>query len=276
MKSRPETSPIRECSTRLLKSLLSRIACCLLLAQLMFVLPLPGLTGFAHGQEVVRLATLNWAPYIGENLPEQGYAAELIRAAFARSGHEVKFLFMPWKRAVETVTKGHYDGLAPVYFTKQRQADFSMTDAFPAGPLVFAKRKGSPIEFTSIPDLKPYKIACVRGYANTQAFDSAKYLQKSMTNNDTTGYRRLLFGSVDLWLADKFVAQYTMANHLPERAAEIEFIKKPLGVKNLYIIFTKKKPYHVQLTKDFNKGLDAVLNDGTLQAILGRHNLSLD
>ena len=140
---------------------------------------------------------------------------------------------------------------------------------------MLAKRKDEEIIYNRLEDLKPYKIAIVSGYANTKAFDEAKYLQKSICNADTTGYRRLLFGTVELWLVDKFVGQYIMSHHLPERAKEIEFIEKPMGVKNLHVVFSKKKQNHLRLAEDFNKGLAEVMNDGTFNKILAGHGLSL-
>jgi polar amino acid transport system substrate-binding protein len=240
------------------------------------ILLLAGVGGPAFGAQTIRLATLNWAPYIGGNLPSEGYAAELIRTAFERRGYQVQFFYMPWTRAVKTVLEGSYDGLCPVYYTEQREQDFSLSIKFPAGPLVFFKRVGNEIKYNRLEDLQPYKIAVVRGYANTKEFDEADYLQKSFTNNDQTGYRRVLFGTVDLWLVDKFVAQYTMTNHLPDRAKELDFIDKPLGVNDLYVAFSKKKPEHKRLTKAFNEGLAEVLNDGTLKQVLEHHGLSLN
>jgi len=239
------------------------------------LLLLAGVGRPAFGGQTVRLATLNWAPYIGKELPAEGYAAELIRTAFERSGYQVQYFYMPWTRAIETVLEGSYDGLCPIYYTEEREQEYSLSAEFPAGPLVFFKRVGTQIEYNRLADLKSYKIAVVRGYANTKEFDEAEYLRKSFTNNDQTGYRRLLFGTVELWLADKFVAQYTMSNHLPERAKEIEFIDKPLGVKNLHIAFSKMNPEYESLTKAFNKGLAEVLNDGTLEQILKHHSLPL-
>jgi len=253
-----------------------RYALVLICSVLALSLPVLGDSNAAFGAQKIRLATLNWAPYIGENLNAEGYAAELIRTAFQRVGYEVKFFFMPWQRAVNTVTEGSYDGLCPAYYTQQRAQTFCMSKEFPAGPMVLAKRVDRDIHYNRIQDLKPYKIAVVRGYANTKAFDEAKYLQKSFTNCDQTGYRRLLFGSVDLWVVDKFVAQQTKANHFPERAKEIDFVAKPLGVNNLHIAFSRTKPDYQHLTNIFNEGLAEVLTDGTVKQILTRHGLSLE
>lgn len=260
----------------LFEPLIRSIRCNLFFVASISILTVAGLSGTAFGEPTIRLATLTWPPYMGENLQAEGYAAELIRTAFARSGYQVQFFYMPWERAVTTVTEGSYDGLCPVYYTKKRAGDFSLSREFPAGPLMLFKRKGTQIAFNRIADLKPYKIAVVRGYANTNEFDEAEYLQKSFTNNDQTGYRRLLFGTVDLWLADKFVAQATMSDHLPERAGEVDFVKKPLGIKNLHVAFSRMKPDHKDLTQAFDNGLNQILTDGTLPKILARHGLSLE
>lgn len=237
---------------------------------------LPVFYGNGFGQQTIRLATLEWPPYIGENLPEQGYVAELISTAFKRKGYDVTFLFMPWQRALDWVAKGHYEGVTPAYYTKKRAVEYSVSDPFPGAPLVFIKRKNSKIKYTQLKDLIPYKIACAYGYAYTKEFDEAKYLQKSFTNNDTTGYRRLLFGTVDLWVADKFIAQYTISSHLPERAIETEIIKKSLSEQKLYIMFTKKIKDYKKFTQAFNQGLSSVMTDGTFEAILARHGLNFN
>jgi polar amino acid transport system substrate-binding protein len=245
-------------------------------AVIAFSLLVPGQFQIASAAQKVRLATLNWAPYIGENLNGEGYAAEVIRTAFERGGYQVEFFYMPWQRAVKTVMAGSYDGLAPAYYTEKRAVDFSMSEAFPGGPMVFAKRADREIAYDRLEGLKPYKIALVRGYVNTKEFDEADYLTKNFTDCDRTGYRRVLSGSVDLWLVDRFVAQTTMAMHMPERAKEIDFVAKPLAVKNLHVAFSRMKPKYAELTRTFNKGLAEVLSDGTLQQILARHGLSLE
>jgi polar amino acid transport system substrate-binding protein len=275
MRTDPARRPCWNICCRLATVSPRRLKVLLLLALSVSLLVGPAFTGPASAGRTVRLATLEWAPYIGKDLPAEGYAGELIRTAFERSGYQVTFFYMPWQRAVKTVLEGSYDGLCPAYYTEKRAKTFSLSADFPAGPLVFAKRKDKSITFNRLEDLKPYKIAGVRGYANTKAFDSADYLQKSYTNSDRTGYRRLLFGHVDLWLADKFVAQYTMSRNMPERAKEIDFVAKPLAVKNLYVAFSKSKPDYKTLTRDFNRGLAEVLHDGTLQKILADHGLSL-
>ena len=60
----------------------------------------------------VRLATLEWEPYIGQKMPDQGYCAALIRAAFATQGMTVDIQFYPWERALHLARTGARKQLA--------------------------------------------------------------------------------------------------------------------------------------------------------------------
>ncbi|NOR23845.1 MAG: hypothetical protein GQ542_05525 [Desulforhopalus sp.] len=52
------------------------------------------------------MATLNWQPFYGENLPKNGFYAELSREAFKRAGYDLIITFVPWKRAVQMARTG--------------------------------------------------------------------------------------------------------------------------------------------------------------------------
>src|SRR4249919_3047563 len=73
---------------------------------------------------LVRLATLEWEPYIGTKMPDQGYAAALVRAAFAEQGVAVTIEFYPWARALHLARTGAVDGLMPEYFNPSRKSEF--------------------------------------------------------------------------------------------------------------------------------------------------------
>lgn len=84
----------------------------------------------------VQLVSLDWEPYVGERLPEQGYVPALIRAAYAQQGRSVSIRFYPWARALELARSGQVDGLAPEYYNPSRNAEFEYSAEFPGGPLV--------------------------------------------------------------------------------------------------------------------------------------------
>lgn len=223
------------------------------------------------GAETIKLATLEWEPYIGEKLKNQGYVAEIVIQAFKKSGYQVQIDYMPWARVVKLAEKGTYDGYFPEYYSDSLKESFHVSDAMPGGPLGLFKRKGDTISYTKLKDLTPYKIGVVRGYINTAEFDAADYLNKDEANDDLTNFRKLLKKRIDLVVADKFVGLYVVEQNLSYNLNDIEFIDPPLESKDLFVCISKKSPAASMKIKAFNTGLNAITNDGTVKQILKNH-----
>ncbi|MGE5583823.1 MAG: substrate-binding periplasmic protein [Bacillota bacterium] len=226
---------------------------------------------YAGKQKGVSLATLDWPPYIGEKLANNGYVAEIVRKAYEKVGYRININFMPWNRALLDSQNGKYDGLFPEYFSEERKIDFVYSDPYPGGPLGFYKRKDQKISYKTLADLKPYTIGIVTEYVNTAEFDAASYLRKEGTFSDSSNLQKLYNRRVQLIVIDKLVADYIIKTEFPQYAAELEFMEPPLETKPLYIAFSKKAKDYRQKLNDFNAGLKQITKDGTLKAILERN-----
>lgn len=222
------------------------------------------------GESIV-LTTLEWEPYIGENLPGQGFVAEIVKEAFKRSGYDVKFQYYPWARTVQMSDSGEVDGYFPEYYAKERESVATFSEPFDGGPVVFFKRKADKISFKTLNDLKPYKIGVVRDYVNEEKFDAAKYLQKEEVTDDLTNIKKLIAGRVDLFVADKFVGLYTAKKELAEKAALIEFMEPPLVTHKLYVCISKKAKNGTAKMDAFDKGLKQMKADGSYNKILEKY-----
>lgn len=226
-------------------------------------------TGNAYSQgKVVTLASLDWEPYIGSKISNNGYCAQIAVEAFKRSGYTVKIAYLPWERAVKESEAGNYDGLFPEYFDESRKVKFVYSDSFPGGPVGLMKRKDKAITFKKLQDLKPYTIGIVRGYINTAEFDAASYLKKTQSEGDDVNIKNLYNKQLDLIFIDQYVAQYIIKTQFPSYASELEFIKPALEKKSLYIAFSKKGKDSDAKRKAFNDGLKAMKADGSLQRIV--------
>ncbi|MDQ7836385.1 MAG: transporter substrate-binding domain-containing protein [Humidesulfovibrio sp.] len=219
----------------------------------------------------VKLATLDWEPYISHAMPGNGFVAEVVREAFKRQGQDAKFEFMPWARVVAVAKKGEVDGYLPEYYAKELEKDFLLSDPFPAGPLGFFKLKSKAITWKTLDDLKPYSIGVVRGYVNTAEFDARKDLKKDEVDEDTLNLRKLVAGRIDLMVADKYVGLYLAKKDIPGDASKIEFMSPVLENKELFVCFPKSKPGSKALRDAFNQGLSSMKADGTLKAIMQKN-----
>ena len=228
----------------------------------------------------IRLATLEWEPYIGTKMPDQGYTAALIRAAFAAQGVKVEIEFYPWARALHLARTGEVDGLMPEYFDPSRESEFEYSAAFPGGPLVLYKRRGDAIAFSADPvknqdaalrALKSKRFGVVRGYLNTPVFDAASYLIKEEASDDATNLRKLVYGRIDLAVIDRRVAEHLIRTEYPDYASKIEPMDPPLADIPLYIAFSRKSPRMAEALAAFNRGLAALRADGRIDALYQRY-----
>ena len=83
----------------------------------------------AQALEPIRIATGDWAPYLGKKLKEKGMANHIVAEAFKASGVEIKWGFFPWSRALKTVKRGRdWDATTVWYGTDERRKEFYLSD----------------------------------------------------------------------------------------------------------------------------------------------------
>ena len=221
--------------------------------------------------QTVTLATLDWPPYIGPGLKNDGYVTEIVDAAFQQVGMQTDIEYMAWARAVLVTGAGERDGLFPAYYSDERAVVYAFSNPFPGGALGFMKRFDKEIQYRSLRDLEKLRIGVVRGYANTKEFDEVKFLNKHPVQSDLLNLRKLVRDRLDLAVVDKIVARYIMQQDMPNQQKVIEFVEPPLEVKNLYIAFSRKVPDYETKLKAFNSGLAAIKENGELDRILAAH-----
>lgn len=224
--------------------------------------------------EHLSLATLNWAPYVGEDLEEYGFTTEIVTRVFAHAGYRTSIAFMPWVRVLRHVARGDYDAMYPAYFSEERSRAYALTEPFAQSPLVLFKRKQNSIAYTCLRDLEGYRIGVVRGYVNSPAFDAAAYLEKEPTNSDESNLRKLYRGRIDLAVVDLYTAQYLLEDCIPEAREALEPMDPPLQIKPLYVGISREVDGYASIVAAFNRSLRFLSENGALEAIRKRHGLS--
>lgn len=233
---------------------------------MVFVLSLPT---HSLAREITML-TVEWAPHYGSTLPEKGLTTALVKAAFKAGGHNSDVEFVPWIRALKDVKEGKADVVMGAYHNKQREADFYFSDPIYFLDTGLIARPGlGKNTYSSLRDLSAYSIGIARGFANSEEFDAASYLNKQVANNPVLNIRKLFRGRIDMAVMNFDLFRYE-AKKEGFCIANIEFMDPPLETHGLYIMSSRKISDYDSIVKDFNRGLDEIRKNGMFDRIVNR------
>jgi polar amino acid transport system substrate-binding protein len=218
----------------------------------------------------VSMLTLNWAPHYGEDLPEQGLTTALVMAAFRAGGHDAGIEFVPWSRALKEVEEGRADVVMGAYFNEERTTKYIYSDVIYhlnvgliAGPNV------GKTEYQSLRELVRYNIGVSRGFANSEEFDAASYLNKDVASTPQLNIRKLYRGRIDMAVMNFDLFRYE-AKKEGHCIGSVSFMDPPLETHGLYVMASRNIADGGQLMRDFNTGLAAIRDSGEFDRIVDR------
>jgi len=234
----------------------------------------------SHAQLGVRLAVVEHKPYIGPDLPRQGYAHEVLVAAFERVGYTVSVRFYPLARARRNAVRGAVDGWLSVQDDVANDARFVVTDGFPGSQIGLLKRKALAVSLPpdadrrvteSLRALASYRFGVVRGASVSPAFDGAGFIRRQPAASDLQNLDKLAAGRLDFAVIDKYAAAELMVDSRPHLIGTLEFLRPALATNSFRLALPRSSERHARIQADFNRGLAAITADGTLARIRARH-----
>lgn len=238
------------------------------LLSLALLLPLNG-----NAAELLRLVADPWPPFSDQTLPNNGVASDLVTTALTRAGYTTSYVQVPWERAVRGLQQDTYDVLIDAWYTDERATFGNYSQPYLVNRIRLLQRKGSKIKFSQLPDLYPYSIAVVRGYAYSSAFDQDSRLTKVGVVSFEVAARMLQARRVQLTLEDELVARFHLNRSLAGIRDQLEFLPQPLSENGLHILVSRKYPQHQQVVDAFNTVIEAMRADGSYEQIFQRHGL---
>jgi len=228
---------------------------------------------FTSHQAIARnitMVSVDWAPHYGSELPENGLTTALVKAAFEAGGHNASIEFIPWERALKEVDQGKYDVVMGAYNNAERAAKYYMSDEIYKLELGIIARPGLDVSsYKSLRDLSQYTIGVSRGYANSEEFDAANYLNKEVATHPILNIRKLYRGRIDLAIMNLDLFRYNAkkegfcVNH-------IEFVRPVLGQNGLHIMASRNIADGSKIIEDFNRGLKTIKGNGEFDQIVKR------
>ncbi|MTI08800.1 substrate-binding periplasmic protein [Curvivirga aplysinae] len=219
----------------------------------------------------ISLVSVNWEPYYGDNLLNQGYIAELTKTAFEREGYKVKFTFLPWKRALKHAALGRYDGLLGAYLTEERTKNFVYSKPISRVQTVLLSLKKSNIQFDELRQLSPYKIGVIRGASGGRVFDAATYLNKIPVDLPDQNIEKLINGRIDMIFSGKEHIIRSLNQKLPNWDNQIKIHQPAIEENLIYNAISKMVTNPEKIVEAFNRGFIKIKADGTFDKILSKH-----
>ena len=244
----------------------------------------------AGAKKKVSLSTLEWAPYIGQNICKQGWVQQLTVALLVSQGYEVTVSFYPWARTISMAEKGRVDILFPEYFIEpaapsdvikntKRTDHLALSSPIPGGPIALLKRKNFKSPFKGeLTALKGQHIGVVRGYQNTPEFDAlmdSGFFHIDHSVDDLMNAIKLSKNRIDYIGGNPSVVFVSVktGKHLTDKMKKsivnsIEVVEPPLQYNNLYYAVSKKNPEWKALLKTLNEAIASFEKDGVTQKII--------
>ncbi len=223
------------------------------------VLPLMVLLfAFSAYAEPLRLSTLEWPPFVGPDLPDQGTTSARVRSICAVAGLEPSLSFLPWKRVLMEARTGLTQGYFPEYRSANREKEFYFSKAVGCSVVGLVHRRDMTLDWTRLEDLSAYRLGVVDGYVNTEEFDrlvDMGILFPVKCNSDEMALRMLEAGRIDAAVMDRAVFRYLSGRMEPsQNPSPLVFASKILAVHSLHVCFPRT-PAGKALVERFDRAI---------------------
>lgn len=231
-----------------------------LLVPLTFVNPL-----FAN--DTVIAADIEWKPFYGPDLPEQGVLMSLIYSALKTSGYTPTSKYIRWTRAMKATASGEYDLIAGIYFSKERAKKYNYSNSIMNVNAAFISRTQG-VKSVAWDDIKGKSVAIVSENQLSAKFDKYKKLL-DVTEVRTTDMQTKLLnsGRVELVAVSNVLVFMHVAKENGFPIEEYVVHKPYLKIHPVYVATSKTSEYGNKVLKAFNTGLQKIQNNGTFDEI---------
>jgi polar amino acid transport system substrate-binding protein len=231
---------------------------------------------FASEKEVI-IAGDNWCPInCGKDDPQQGYMIDVARLALKQSGYTLKYVEMPWARALVMARKGDIHGVVGAF--RGDAPDF----IFPNSPLLsmsssnIFSRVESDWQYDGLKSLEPVRLGVIRDYDYGAAING--YVDRFSGNPNRVSImagdnaveriiKQLLRGRVDAFVETAPVFWYTAKNlKVTQLVKEVGAASEP---EFCYVAFSPNHPESQVISKAFDFGVLPMAEQGKL-SLLGK------
>lgn len=227
---------------------------------------------WVQAAEQLNVATSEWVPYVGKQLPNQGLAMDLVNTALKRAGYQPVVTIDVWSRTLQGADVGVYDLIAAAWYSDERAKKFAFSKPYLYNEIKIIKRADSGFEYNSVSSLEGRVFGVVDKYAYGEAFDYATGIIRVPSQYVFENILRVLNGQVELTLDDERVLKYEIAKNIDsENKRNLVILPNALSKNGLYIAVSRQNPKHQEIVQAFDKAIAAMRKDGSYDKILKAH-----
>ncbi|MEO4045935.1 transporter substrate-binding domain-containing protein [Pseudomonas sp. CAU 1711] len=216
-----------------------------------------------------RLATLEYPPYSTETMPGGGSIVELTERAFATQGHRPRIDFLPWARVRAELRQGTYQGALALWPQEIVEEKLIASRPLFYSQLGLFARRGDPVRFRSLDDLRGRRIGIVRGYGYPLRILKSGIVAEEAVD-DISNLRKLKAGRFDLVLLERIVGEYLIAGDSRLRG-RLAWQEPALERIPLVVGFVPPRPGEHDWAAVFERGLRELHARGEYMRILRRY-----
>lgn len=213
--------------------------------------------------EPVRLASVDWPPYTGEKLKQQGEISVLVKQIFSRMQLDLQTEFLPWARAVyaSSQPEGLYAGYFPEY--QNANPDFILSESLGVSELGFVEATAKPLGTLSFSLLPKFQLGVVKDYVNLTEVDAMiarGQLVPQLAVSDRQNVLKVALGRLDLAIIDRRVLLYLLEHDAEVKqlaGGKVRFNASLTEMKSLHLAL-RREPAHQLLMEQFNQQLKQI------------------
>ncbi|OZG72747.1 hypothetical protein BTA51_14590 [Hahella sp. CCB-MM4] len=221
--------------------------------------------------EVVRITNGEWPPYLSENYNHYGVASHIVTEALKLEGVEVEYGFFPWVRSMEFAKSGLWDATIVWTRSAEREAYFYFSDPVIRMEVVFFHRRDKAFKWSSLEDLRGYRIGGTIGYfygAEFARLEESKILTISRLRSDEQNLKLLLADRLDLFPIELEVGYEVLRRHFTQQQIDLLTTTRPFRETSYHMLVSKASDKAEMLLNSFNRGLEKLKQSGKFDTML--------
>lgn len=230
-------------------------------------------TGGMAAERVVRIATGEFPPYATQARPDGGLALSIVRAAFEAVGYKVEYVFLPWSRALAETRIGKWDGTAYWGHKPEYDNQFFLSDNVLSEQWVMVHRKELALKWTTLEDLRPYRMATVPDYTYTpelRALLKSGAIKSEPATSDVAVLKLLTLGRAEVAPMELGVACELLKTHFTPADMQKLAAHPRLMIDSFttHLMMNRVQPANTQVVAEFNAGLKKLRDSGEYARLL--------